>query len=66
MEHHCDPLEPGRELREQLKPLAPQRGFVHGEAGDVPARLVNLTESYFVNQLLLRIKDLPRLTSAED
>jgi hypothetical protein len=25
-----------------------------------------LTESYFVNQLLLRIKDLPRLTSAED
>src|SRR6516165_4724828 len=28
--------------------------------------LANLTESYFVNQLLLRIKDLPRLTSAED
>jgi hypothetical protein len=26
----------------------------------------NLTESYFVNQLLLRIKQLPRLTSAED
>ena len=29
-------------------------------------RPFNLTESYFVNQLLLRIKDLPRLTSAED
>jgi hypothetical protein len=27
---------------------------------------LNLTESYFVNQLLLRIKQLPRLTSAED
>ena len=27
---------------------------------------VSLTESYFVNQLLLRIKQLPRLTSAED
>ena len=26
----------------------------------------SLTESYFVNQLLLGIKDLPRLTSAED
>jgi hypothetical protein len=26
----------------------------------------SLTESYFVNQLLLRIKQLPRLTSAED
>src|SRR6516164_8330680 len=30
------------------------------------AATINLTESYFVNQLLLRIKDLPRLTSAED
>jgi hypothetical protein len=29
-------------------------------------RLASLTESYFVNQLLLRIKQLPRLTSAED
>jgi hypothetical protein len=28
--------------------------------------LVNLTESYFVNQLLLGIKQLARLTSAED
>ena len=27
--------------------------------------LFRLTESYFVNQLLLRIKDLPRLASAE-
>jgi len=32
----------------------------------VTAGLTNLTESYFVNQLLLRIKQLPRLTSAED
>ena len=29
-------------------------------------KLINLTESYFVNQLLLGINDLPRLTSAED
>ena len=28
--------------------------------------LPSLTESYFVNQVLLRIKQLPRLTSAED
>jgi hypothetical protein len=33
---------------------------------DEPAMTANLTESYFVNQLLLRIKQLPRLTSAED
>ena len=26
-EHHYGPLEPGRDLREQLKPLASQRGF---------------------------------------
>jgi len=32
----------------------------------VANRRVSLTESYFVNQLLLRIKQLPRLTSAED
>src|SRR6516165_10074938 len=40
IEHDCGPLEPGRDLREQLKPLACQRGFQGGEAGDVPARLV--------------------------
>src|SRR6516165_51801 len=34
------PLEPRRDLREELKPLASQRGFVVGETGDVPARLV--------------------------
>jgi hypothetical protein len=33
------PLEPRRDLREQLKPLA-ARGFVVGEAGDIPAGLV--------------------------
>src|SRR5262249_46885101 len=32
----CGPFEPGRDLREQLKPLASQRGFQAGEAGDVP------------------------------
>ena len=32
------PLEPGRDLREQLKPLASQRGFEESEACDVPAR----------------------------
>ena len=34
------PLEPGRDLPEQLKPLASQGGFVAGEAGDVPTRAV--------------------------
>jgi hypothetical protein len=34
------PLQAGSNLREQLKPLASQRGFVEREAGDVPARLV--------------------------
>jgi len=33
-------LEAGPDLREQLKPLASQRGFEVGEAGDVPARTV--------------------------
>ena len=36
IDHECGPLEPGRDLREQLKPLASQRGFEDGEAGDVP------------------------------
>jgi hypothetical protein len=36
IEHDGGPLEPGRDLREQLKPLASQRGFKVGEAGDVP------------------------------
>src|SRR6516225_5631218 len=40
IEHDCGPLEPGRDFREQLKPLASQRGFEVGEAGSVPARLV--------------------------
>src|SRR5215471_5464202 len=40
IEHECDPLEPGRNLREQLKPLACQRWFEDGEPGDVAARLV--------------------------
>jgi hypothetical protein len=40
VEYDCDPLEPRRDLGEQLKPLASQRGFVVDEAGDVPARAV--------------------------
>jgi hypothetical protein len=33
---------------------------------EIDVGLIILTESYFVNQLLLGINDLPRLTSAED
>ena len=40
IEHDGDPLEPRRDLREQLKVLASQRGFQVGEAGDVPIRAV--------------------------
>jgi len=36
IEHESSPLEAGRDLREQLKPLASQRGFKGAEAGDVP------------------------------
>ena len=34
IEHDSGALEPGRDLREQFKPLASHRGFVGGEAGD--------------------------------
>jgi hypothetical protein len=34
-------LRPGRDLREQFKPLASQRGFQVGEAGDVPTGAVD-------------------------
>src|SRR6516162_4613688 len=40
IEHDCRALEPGRDLPEQLKPLASQRGFEVGEASDVPTRTV--------------------------
>ena len=40
IEHDAGPLESGRDLRKQLKPLAFQRGFPAGEAGDVSGRLV--------------------------
>src|SRR6516165_9919546 len=33
-------LSPGRRLREQFKPLACERSFQGGEAGDVPTRAV--------------------------
>src|SRR6516164_7934023 len=38
--HDGSPLEPRRDLREQLQPLASERGFEVGEAGNVPTRLV--------------------------
>jgi hypothetical protein len=40
IEHDCDPLEPGRNRREQVKQLTSQRGFEAGESGDVPTRAV--------------------------
>src|SRR6516162_239818 len=40
IEYDCGPIEPGRDLPEELKPLASQRGFQVGEAGGVPARPV--------------------------
>src|ERR1700751_4613463 len=40
IEHDGGPLEPGGDLREKLKPLASQRGFVAGESGDIPTRVV--------------------------
>src|SRR6202043_1896720 len=40
IEHDCGPFWAGGGLREQLKPLASQRGFEVGEAGDVPTRTV--------------------------
>jgi hypothetical protein len=40
IEHDRVPLEPGRDLREQLKPLACQRSFIEGVAGDIPTRAV--------------------------
>jgi hypothetical protein len=40
IEYDGGPLEPRRDLRRQLKPLASQRGFQGAEAGDVPTRAV--------------------------
>src|SRR5215475_8082576 len=40
IEHDGGPPEPRSDLREQLKPLASQRGFQAAEAGGVPARAV--------------------------
>jgi hypothetical protein len=37
-------LSPGAISEEQLKPLAAQRGFQESEAGNVPARLVELSD----------------------
>ena len=45
IEHDCGPLQRRRDLREQLKPLASQRGFQAAEAGDVPARLVEARDN---------------------
>jgi hypothetical protein len=46
IEHDGSPLEPGRDLREQLNPLAAKRGFEVGEASDVPTRTVVEVVSY--------------------
>jgi hypothetical protein len=40
IEHECGPLEPRRDLQEQIKPLASQRGFGVTKAGGVPTRAV--------------------------
>jgi len=40
IEHNCGPVKTGRDLREQFKPLAAQRGFEDCKAGDVPTRAV--------------------------
>jgi hypothetical protein len=40
IEHGRDPLNAAGNLGERLKPLASQRGFQAGEAGDVPVRAV--------------------------
>ena len=45
---------------------AARAGYTPREVPQVCVKSASLTESYFVNQLLLRIKQLPRLTSAED
>src|SRR5215475_2640063 len=40
IEHDSGPREAGRDFGEQLKPLASERAFEVGEAGDVPTRAV--------------------------
>jgi hypothetical protein len=45
------PLEAGRDLREQFKPLASQRGFQVGEAGDVPTRPVEPRDDALGNRV---------------
>src|SRR5262249_38914721 len=44
IEHDCGPLEAGSDLREQLKQLAYKRGVGVADAGDIPARLVDLRD----------------------
>jgi hypothetical protein len=58
------PLEPRRDLREQLKPLASQRGFEEGEACDVPARLVEPRDDAASDRITHRKddRDRPRLS----
>src|SRR6516162_11758105 len=57
IEHERGPLEPRRDLREQLKPLASQRGFFGGEAGDVPTRTVEPRDDASWNRVARARKD---------
>jgi hypothetical protein len=44
VKHDYGPLKPGRDLREQLNPLASQRGFQAAEACGVSTRAVELRD----------------------
>ena len=64
IKHDCDPLEPGCDLREQLKPLASERGFPGGKAGDVSARAIELRDDAAgdgVGHVCKDNRDRPRL-----
>ena len=56
------PLEAGRDLGEQLKPLPSQRGFHVDEAGDVPARAIDARDDAAGNEVArVRNDDRDRL-----
>src|SRR6516162_8055332 len=59
-----DALEPGRDLREQFKPLASQRGFEAGEPRDVATRAVESRDDaagHGVGHVRKDNRDRPRL-----
>ena len=62
IEHDGGPLEPRHDLREQLKPLPSQRGFVSCEAGDVPTGAVKPRDEAAVDGIAhIRKDDRDRL-----